>query len=224
MGDQWLSSIKLYCSKKMGNFVFNYNKNCKLSDDANPLISYFWANCILLFNGQCERSVSMKNSLFTEKLFSLQTLMSVLKHEISVHSAVLTYLEHIAVFVLEVIRFMLMADTVQVCFYDGPICTNRKIVRLLIRLCINAANRRIIRQDYTCTWKRTMCNKLQQTCNNAVPTTCEQDVFALLVPGLSTSCQRLATSLLSSTDLLSFCYRPGAGCIKLLITFLITIL
>jgi hypothetical protein len=93
----------------------------------------------------------MKNALFTEKLFSLQTLMSVLKHEISVHSAVLTYLEHIAVFVLEVIRFMLMADTVQVCFYDGPICMNRKIVRLLIRLCINAANRRIIRQDYTCT-------------------------------------------------------------------------
>jgi hypothetical protein len=41
MSDQWLSSIKLYCSKKMGNFVFNYNKNCKLSDDANPLISYF---------------------------------------------------------------------------------------------------------------------------------------------------------------------------------------
>jgi hypothetical protein len=27
MGDQWLSSIKLYYSKKMWNFVFNYNKN-----------------------------------------------------------------------------------------------------------------------------------------------------------------------------------------------------
>jgi hypothetical protein len=28
---------------------------------------------------------------------------------------------------------------------------------------------------------------LQQTCNNAVPTTCKQDVFALLVPSLLTS-------------------------------------
>jgi hypothetical protein len=27
MGDQWLSSIKLYYSKKMWNVVFNYNKN-----------------------------------------------------------------------------------------------------------------------------------------------------------------------------------------------------
>jgi BTB/POZ domain-containing protein 7 len=30
---------------------------------------------------------------------------------------------------------------------------------------------------------------LQQTCSNAVPTTCQQDVFALLVPSLLTSCQ-----------------------------------
>jgi hypothetical protein len=37
---------------------------------------------------------------------------------------------------------------------------------------------------------------LQQTCNNAVPTTCQQDVFALLVPSLLTSCQRLADKLL----------------------------
>jgi hypothetical protein len=31
---------------------------------------------------------------------------------------------------------------------------------------------------------------LQQTCSNAVPTTCQQDVFALLVPSLllSTTC------------------------------------
>jgi hypothetical protein len=27
MGDQWLSPMKLYYSKKMWNFVFNYNKN-----------------------------------------------------------------------------------------------------------------------------------------------------------------------------------------------------
>ena len=29
---------------------------------------------------------------------------------------------------------------------------------------------------------------LQQTCRGAVPTTCQQDVFALLVPSLLTSC------------------------------------
>jgi hypothetical protein len=40
------------------------------------------------------------------------------------------------------------------------------------------------------------CNKLQQTCGNAVPTTCQQDVFALLVPSLLTSCQRLVDNLL----------------------------
>ena len=37
---------------------------------------------------------------------------------------------------------------------------------------------------------------LQQTCSNAVPTTCQQDVFALLVPSFFTSCQRLVDNLL----------------------------
>jgi arsenate reductase-like glutaredoxin family protein len=37
---------------------------------------------------------------------------------------------------------------------------------------------------------------LQQTCSNAVPTTCQQDVFALLVPSLLTSCQWLVDNLL----------------------------
>jgi hypothetical protein len=70
--------------------------------------------------------------------------------------------------------------------------------------------------------KRTGCNK--PSCSrlvaiNAVPTTCHQDVFALLVPSLLTSCQRFVdnllqacTRLLSSTDLLQIvpttCYRP----------------
>jgi hypothetical protein len=36
----------------------------------------------------------------------------------------------------------------------------------------------------------------QQTCGNAVPTTCQQDVFALLVPSLLTGCQRLVDNLL----------------------------
>jgi hypothetical protein len=59
---------------------------------------------------------------------------------------------------------------------------------------------------------------LQPTCSNAVPTTCQQDVFALLVPSLmtyklSTACWQLATRMLSSTDLLQVvpttCYRPA---------------
>jgi hypothetical protein len=32
---------------------------------------------------------------------------------------------------------------------------------------------------------------LQQTCSNAVPTTCQQDVFALLVPSLLATCCRV---------------------------------
>jgi hypothetical protein len=32
---------------------------------------------------------------------------------------------------------------------------------------------------------------LQQTCSNAVPTTCQQDVFALLVPSLLTTCYKV---------------------------------
>jgi hypothetical protein len=37
---------------------------------------------------------------------------------------------------------------------------------------------------------------MQQTCSNAVPTTCQQDVFTLLVPSLLTSCQRLVDNSL----------------------------
>jgi hypothetical protein len=37
---------------------------------------------------------------------------------------------------------------------------------------------------------------LQQTCSNAVPTTCQQDVFALLVPSVLTSSQRSVDNLL----------------------------
>jgi hypothetical protein len=59
---------------------------------------------------------------------------------------------------------------------------------------------------------------LLQTYSNTVPTTGQQDVFALLVPSLLTSCQRLVDNLLqgccmSSTDLLQVvpatCYRPA---------------
>jgi hypothetical protein len=37
---------------------------------------------------------------------------------------------------------------------------------------------------------------LQQTCSNAVLTTCQQDVFALLVPWFFTSCQWLVDNYL----------------------------
>jgi hypothetical protein len=55
----------------------------------------------------------------------------------------------------------------------------------------------------------TNVTNLQQTCSNAVPTTCQQDVFALLVPSLWTICykvvelDRLVTSC--SNNLLSSC-------------------
>jgi hypothetical protein len=61
---------------------------------------------------------------------------------------------------------------------------------------------------YTCKSAQVVTN-LQQTCSNAVPTTCQQDVFALLVPSLLTTCykvvelNRLVTSC--SNILLSSC-------------------
>jgi hypothetical protein len=48
---------------------------------------------------------------------------------------------------------------------------------------------------------------LQQTCSNAVPTTCQQDVFALLVPSLLTSCQRLVDNLLRGCWAQQTCYK-----------------
>jgi hypothetical protein len=48
---------------------------------------------------------------------------------------------------------------------------------------------------------------LQQTCSNAVPTTCQQDVFALLVPRLLTSSQRLVDNLLQSYWAQQTCYK-----------------
>jgi hypothetical protein len=50
-------------------------------------------------------------------------------------------------------------------------------------------------QFYTLKSAQVVTN-LQQTCSNAVPTTCQQDVFALLVPSLLTSCERLVDNLL----------------------------
>jgi hypothetical protein len=48
---------------------------------------------------------------------------------------------------------------------------------------------------------------LQQTCSNAVLTTCQQDVFALLVPSLLTSCQRLVDKWLQGCWAEQTCYK-----------------
>jgi hypothetical protein len=63
-------------------------------------------------------------------------------------------------------------------------------------------------QTITCKNAQVVTN-LQQTCSNAVPTTCQQVVFALLVPSLLTTCykvvelNRLVASY--SNNLLSSC-------------------
>jgi hypothetical protein len=54
---------------------------------------------------------------------------------------------------------------------------------------------------------------LQQTCSNAVPTTCQQDVFALLVPSLLTSCQRqVVNGLLTTCCKIVELNRPVTSC------------
>jgi hypothetical protein len=52
-----------------------------------------------------------------------------------------------------------------------------------------------------------VATNLQQTCSNAVPTTCQQDVFALLAPSLLTSCQRLIDNLLQGCWSQQTCYK-----------------
>jgi hypothetical protein len=52
-----------------------------------------------------------------------------------------------------------------------------------------------------------IATNLQQICSNAVPTTCQQDVFALLVPSLLTSCQRLVGNLLQVCWAQKTCYK-----------------
>jgi hypothetical protein len=65
---------------------------------------------------------------------------------------------------------------------------------------------------------------LEQTCRNAVPTTCEQDVFALLVPSLLTTCYK-AVELIRlvpscSNNLLSSCNSTICQHVKLWVTTL----
>jgi hypothetical protein len=63
---------------------------------------------------------------------------------------------------------------------------------------------------YGCNYTRKnaqVVTNLQQICSNAVPTTCQQDVFALLVPSLLTSCQRLVRNLLQDCWAEQTCYK-----------------
>jgi hypothetical protein len=81
-----------------------------------------------------------------------------------------------------------------------------KIIRLTTRLCRNEADWRMVRQgeisEYTRKNAQVVTN-LQQTCSNAVPKTCQQDVFVfLLIPNMLTSCQRLVVN-----GLLATCYK-----------------
>jgi hypothetical protein len=52
------------------------------------------------------------------------------------------------------------------------------------------------RSKYTRKNTQVVTKLRQTTCSSPVPTTCQQDVFALLVPSLLTSCQRLVDNLL----------------------------
>ena len=75
-----------------------------------------------------------------------------------------------------------------------------EIVRLIIRLFEEYARKNV-----------QVVTNLQQTCSNAVPTTCQQDVFALLVPSLLTSCKRLVDNFCYKVVELNIlvCYRPA---------------
>jgi hypothetical protein len=58
------------------------------------------------------------------------------------------------------------------------------------------ANNTILQHSHYTRKNAEVVTNVQQSCSNAVPTTCQQDVFALLVPSLLTSCQRLVDNLL----------------------------
>jgi hypothetical protein len=62
---------------------------------------------------------------------------------------------------------------------------------------------------YTRKNAQVVTNLQQTSCSNgnAVPTTCQQDVFALLVPSLLTSCQRLVDNLLQGCWAQQTCYK-----------------
>ena len=87
--------------------------------------------------------------------------------------------------------------------------TCRQLVNRFVTTCLQACNNLCV---FTCVYARKnaqVVTNLQQTCSDAVPKTCQQDVFALLVPSLLTTCykvvelNRLVTCC--SNNLLSSC-------------------
>jgi hypothetical protein len=84
---------------------------------------------------------------------------------------------------------------------------NSKLCLYFSRGCISFTSQlSVIVSIYTRKNAQVVTN-LQRTCSNAVPTTCQQDVFALLVPSLLTSCQRLVDNLLQGCWAQQTCYK-----------------
>jgi hypothetical protein len=88
------------------------------------------------------------------------------------------------------------------------ICRDEKIEDILFAVTTGIKSERSISLTFCCTTNAGLCmdyengrenaqvvTNLQQICSNAVPTTCQKDVFALLVPSLK-SCQQLVGNLL----------------------------
>ena len=89
------------------------------------------------------------------------------------------------------------------CRRDGPEIYSQK-VDCLINKVLNGDFSVVT--IYTRKYAQVVTN-LQQTCRNAVPTTCQQDVFALLAPSLLTSCERLVDNLLQGCWAQKTCYK-----------------
>ena len=84
----------------------------------------------------------------------------------------------------------------------------RRLVNRFVTICLQTCKNLCV-FTYDARKNAQVVTNLQQICSNAVPTTCQQDVFALLVPSLLTTCykvvepNRLVTSC--SNNLLSSC-------------------
>jgi hypothetical protein len=92
----------------------------------------------------------------------------------------------------------------EVCTNESPVSTHTFLYLLLRKYVIT--NCKVCETGYT-SKNAQVVTTLQQTCSNVVPTTCQQDVFTLLVPSLFTSCQRLVDNLLQVVP--TTCYRPA---------------
>jgi hypothetical protein len=83
----------------------------------------------------------------------------------------------------------------EVCTNESPVSTHTFLY--LFKKCVKCVitNCKVCETGYTRKNAQVVTN-LQQTCSNVVPTTSQQDMLALLVPSLLTSCERLVDNLL----------------------------